>query len=398
MYAFDLFLSEFKFSKLWATMAETVEASPWHREANVAVHTEMVIEQYRTRFAPFRSDLQNTIALVALLFHDVGKPSAEEVLDKKDGSGKYRRYAGHEQDSAVAFTEEYIRNKQLRQLISAQQARIVRWIIEHHLPYGLKDKNKVTAFRTAMVGTLSAFEETFYDCLRSDAAGRISDDHDTKLANVEAWITEFKAVQPEWPIAPAKTPAPIMYLLVGPSGSGKSTWTGAQFKPNDVVLSLDTMRLQFVQHMADSARTTDEQHQEAVAALKFGSEAERYSKAWVYATEHEKEFNIFIAWNTRNAMEAAVKTSGNVFIDNTNSSRKRRAQWVALGRKHGFKIVAVEFWNALDTLISRQKTRGDKQVPAASVEQQQYAMTCAWLGHECEDVILVIGTRNDTNT
>ena len=40
---FEMVEKALKSSDLWTVMVNTVEDSPWHREANVAVHTEMVV-------------------------------------------------------------------------------------------------------------------------------------------------------------------------------------------------------------------------------------------------------------------------------------------------------------------------------------------------------------------
>jgi predicted kinase len=377
-YAFDMYFAEFKHSATWARMMATVENSPWHREANVGVHTEMSMHQYKSRFSAFRTDIQNMIALMALLYHDTGKPAAEEVKEKKDGSGDvYRSYAGHEQDSAVEFMEHYVRSPQLRKLLTLQQARVVRWIIEHHLPYGLKDVTKRRALRTAMVNTMGEAEETFYDCLRSDAAGRISDDHEQKLANVEAWITEFKTVEV---LTPKVTSEQAMFMLIGPSGSGKTTWVdGRKDVSKDVIVSYDAMKLAFY-----ATKNPD---------AKFESEVARYETAWAFANENEKDFKVFFAASLTNAVGYVLSTKGNLFIDTVNASKKKRAMFIELARKHGMKVVAVEFWNTLETLHGRQATRGDKAVPYTSIKQQQYATTCAWLGYECEDVMMVVGAK-----
>jgi hypothetical protein len=124
-------LMTIKASPIGLAMLNTVENSPYHREENTWVHTEMCIAHYNKQFAPFRSKKQNTIATLALLFHDVGKPAAEETLDKKDGTGQYRRYAGHEAVSAVAFTECYMTMSALRELVTPREARAIRWCIEH---------------------------------------------------------------------------------------------------------------------------------------------------------------------------------------------------------------------------------------------------------------------------
>ena len=356
-------------------MKQTVEDSPWHREENTWVHTEMVLEQYLTRFYHLRSERQNKIALLALLAHDFGKPSAEETLEKKDGSGTYRRYAGHEQDSAIAFTECWLMDPELRELVSVDEARQIRWIIEHHLPYGYKDGKKRSDLRTAMEHTLREDVDTFYDCLRSDAAGRISDDHETKLANVEQWIREFRTVP--LTINRIDTRMGKCYVLIGPSGSGKSTWLRNKRCDSDYTVSLDDYRMRF-------------------CPIKSDAPKDQYAEAWAYCNEHEAEFKKFVDVSVRHIFKDSLKSLKaqpfrSVFIDNTNGSKKARSRWVQEARALGMKVVAVEFWNTFDTLHARQATRPDKEVPASSLRSQYYAQTCAWLGSEVDEVIVVPG-------
>lgn len=380
MNAFE-YIHDFKLTPEWAVMKATVENSPWHREDNVAVHTEMSLDQYTTRFAGARTDRQNSIALISILFHDVGKPEAEEVVDKKDGSGTYRRYAGHEQVSAVAFTEHYLKDDKLRSFLSREDARRVRWIIEHHLPYGLKDTTKVKDFRTATAVTLGDCEETFYDCLRSDAAGRISDDHETKLQNVENWINEFRAIEPAAPRTDFCLGGPA-FILIGPSGSGKSTWIGQHLNVahNDRVVSMDLYRLGLYRLAFPTHRLNAK---------------EEYSAAFKYADENKTIFNTYMGARIKAEFESLQVYNRlnaglpKVFVDNTNGAKKARARWIQEARNVGLKVVAVEFWNPLDVLLARQKTRNDKEVPYFSVKQQHLHQTCAWLGSEVDEVISV---------
>ena len=363
-------------SSLWRQMEQTVENSPWHREQDVAVHTQMVLDEYERRFAPHRTERQNTIARLALAFHDTGKPDAEEVLDKKDGSGTYRSYAGHEQLSAVFFTETWLEDEHLREVISAEDARKVRFIIEHHLPYGYKDAKKRADLRTAVAHTLREDEETFFDCLRSDAAGRISDDHETKLQSVENWIAEFKQV----PLVVNKVGSQVgkCYILIGPSGSGKTTWMMTHRRPEDYVVSLDDYRMRFCPN------------------IKSDAAKDQYAEAWAYCNQHEVEFKKYVDDNVRRTFKDSLKSLKaqpfrSVFIDNTNGSKKSRARWVQEARGLGMKVVAVEFWNTFSTIVGRQQTRADKQVPTCSLNQQYFAQTSAWLGSEVDEVILVPG-------
>lgn len=358
-------------------MKQTVEDSPYHREENTWVHTEMVLEQYLTRFYQHRSESQNRVALLALLAHDFGKPEAEETLEKKDRSGTYRRYAGHEQNSAVCFTEQWLKDPVLRELVSVDEARRIRWIIEHHLPYGYKDGKKRSDLRTAMEHTLREDVQTFYDCLRSDAAGRISDDHETKLQNVEDWIAEFRTV----PLTVNRYSAAMgkCYIMIGPSGSGKSTWTKQHIRKCDKVLSMDLMRHGFW-------------YQNFNTGFSVADDKQFYRDIFEYACEQEKEFNAYMTEEIKRVMYDLKISRGDLYVDNTNGSKKSRAKWIQAARNIGMKVVAVEFWNTFETLLARQKTRSDKEVPYTSVKQQYFAQTCAWLGSEVDEVIVVPGT------
>jgi predicted kinase len=374
------FVDYFKTTPQWATMVATVEDSPWHREANVGVHTEMAIAHYISVYAPHRTDYQNKLGILSLLFHDTGKPSAEEVVTSET-RGTYRRYAGHEQDSAVCFTEFFLQDAYLQSLVTVEDARKIRWIIEHHLPFGFKDPTKRAQLRTAIAHTLREDEETFFDHVRSDAAGRISDGHPQKLQDVEDWFAEFKKV----PFVVNKVNASMgkCYVLIGPSGSGKSTWREQYKNENARIVSLDTYRLVFFNRNLpmpiNEPMTVEDVKQD-------------YRDAYSYCLANEAAFNKFVDEQIKAAFDYARETRADVFVDNTNGSKKSRAKWIQLARNIGMKVIAVEFWHTLATLTARQKSRDDKEVPYSSLKQQYFAQTCAWHGSEVDEVIVVPGT------
>lgn len=378
---FKHFLAEFRFTPEYRAMQATVEDSPWHREANVAVHTEMVLEQYETRFAARRSDTENLVARMALLFHDVGKPAAEETVQRDDGT-EYRRYAGHEGPSANAFMDAYLRMG-LREHITIEQARAIRWLIEHHLPYGYKDKQKRLGLK---IGTITALSDaclslqTFYDVLRSDSAGRISDDHEAKLAAVEDWIRVFDELEavPQFSRGGRKA-----YILVGPSGSGKTTFR-QNLKPSFLSRGVSTIS-------ADD--TKEEWYTSKTGVVKTVETApEFYEAAWQYCTiEHGAEFDKFFMARVHETFKRAAREGHDLVIDMVNSSRRRRAMFVQLARAKGYKVVAVEFWNRFDTLLARQHARSDKRVLEKHVRQQYDAVRLAWLGDEADEIMTLIG-------
>jgi predicted kinase len=373
------YIEHFKTTPEWAQMVATVENSPWHREESVAVHTAMCLQQYEANFGWLRPVRQNTLATIALLFHDVGKPEAEEVVTTNAERGVYRRYAGHEQVSAVAFTEQWLKDKNLQVLLTVDDARKVRWLIEHHLPYGLKDPNKLAALRAATIATLGDDEEVFYDVLWSDAAGRISDDHADKLQKVQNWISDFQKVEPMM-VPMRKEGTGAVFLLVGPSGAGKSTWVSKVKRPCDRVFSLDACRLEYLSQL--SGRPIEHTK-------------EFYAKAWALASQDTGFFDAYVTKKLKSAFTEALAEDGDVFIDNTNTTRKARARWVQEARSRRMAVVGVEYWLPLAVAVERQRTRSDKSVPDAAVRSQHTSQTCTWLGAEVDKVHVVTNLENE---
>jgi predicted kinase len=140
------------------------------------------------------------------------------------------------------------------------------------------------------------------------------------------------------------------------------------------VLSLDQYRLHF--------------YRDAKVAPFIDAKSE-YEAAWKFCNEREAEFKAYVDYQAKCVFETARIGHGGVFIDNTNGSKKARARWIQAARNIGMKVVAVEFWNTLEVLQARQLARPDKAVPSSSVKQQYFAQTCAWLGSEVDEVIVV---------
>ena len=355
---FQKFYAEVRKTKHWEVMSGTVEGSEWHREANVAVHTSMCIEHYLT-YANQRTPRQQVMTLMTLLFHDFGKPEAEETLEAKDGSGRtYHRYAGHEPVSANEFISFMCEHKELTKSFFAQgfgwtDVRKIKFMIEHHLPFGLKNGTKRQNLRNAVAYTLGDDELCFYDQLWSDCNGRISDDHETKRNNVVDWIDEFRAI-PVQPMKVASADRKTMFVLVGTVGVGKTTWIqnlrsmnkGVEF----VVISEDDYRMWFYE-----ANLTNNDRVRWLAK----SRADQYAEAWQYCFEHSTDYEKY----AKEMLKKAVESGKTLIVDRTNQTRKSRGQWIAAGRGAQYAIRTVEFYIDEPTMHARQKTRGDKAVP-----------------------------------
>lgn len=176
---------------MFQRMATTVEDSPWHREANVLVHTQMVVDQYVKMVdedCEFYSEPwthADYLGGIAAVFHDTGKPSAE-IEKWSEARGKYRAYHGHELLSARKF-ESYAAHR--FPMFSAEDIYKVCWMIEHHMPWTIEDDKKLDQ----MAATVKQFgiSTAYMRELLADQYGRIADDQEGKNARAKEWVMKF---------------------------------------------------------------------------------------------------------------------------------------------------------------------------------------------------------------
>lgn len=194
--AFSVFFENFRKTEYWRAMQNTREDSPWHREANVAVHTQMLLDWYMTNMAQHRNDSQRVLSLVACLFHDVGKPPAQ-VVKHSEERGEYRAYHGHEQLSARMWVDYAMSNPNEVEALRFTMMDVsnVALMVEHHVPFATKDTKKRQALKTAFMTRMGeAGHRAWLDFLLSDQHGRTSDDQATKLAAVDVWMKDWEAL------------------------------------------------------------------------------------------------------------------------------------------------------------------------------------------------------------
>lgn len=378
---FNQFWSAVQGTPNWETMEKTVENSPWHREANVAVHTTMTIASYGELCYSFRTERQRMFTLMALLFHDFGKPEAEETLEKKEEPGVfYRRYAGHEPISGNVFLSFMCDNHELRESFFAQgytwkDIRIIKVMIEHHLPYGLKNEQKRQKLKQMIDTTLGEDVTCFYDMLRSDCHGRISDDHPTKKQAVEDWINGFQEVT--WKERDIPKNAPELILMVGISGAGKSTF----IKNMDnifAVFSEDELRLAYAESHMNAM-------DEDVKALV--SPAEWYDLCWKFChLNKESKFDDF----SRRSFENTLASGRTIVLDRMNHGRKARGKFIEAAKAKGYRIRSVEFFISESKAMARQKTRGDKSLSDHRVHQIAMQLETPWLGAEVDSFSIFV--------
>lgn len=194
--SFARFYDAFRNTQKWAAMQSTREDSVWHREDNVAVHTQMLINWYLEHFASQRDDKQRVLSLVACLFHDVGKPLAQVTKFSKE-RGEYRAYHGHEQLSARMWVDYALSNfEQIEALqLTLHDVSNIALMLEYHVPFAITNPNKKRDLKTALVTRLGeSGHRAWLDFLLCDQNGRISDNKDVNLAAVDMWLDNWSTI------------------------------------------------------------------------------------------------------------------------------------------------------------------------------------------------------------
>lgn len=193
--------AQFTGHPLEKAMSATCENSGFHLEPTTWCHTSMCLKEFEDIQDELKfNDTAATIARLALLFHDTGKPAARTQKENAE-RGIYHSYPGHEQMSARELENYAVDNWQLLQtelgLTDWYQIYCAMYLIEIHLPYDMKNAEKRSKMAMAVhdIETKLDAKGLFAAILRSDARGRISTDKKLKLANSYAWIYEFYALK-----------------------------------------------------------------------------------------------------------------------------------------------------------------------------------------------------------
>lgn len=384
--AFEQIFNLIKDTPQAQSMRKTVENSPWHREESTWVHTEMCLSYYIENIAPHRTPYQNNLTLLCLLAHDFGKPDAEQTLERKDGSGQYRSYAGHEKVSANEFINVVKDTPDLLNAIFAagldwKDIRAIKWMVENHLPYGVEKAEKRKALRTTLHATLGENEVCFFDQLISDANGRISDDHPEKLKKVDEWIEAFKAV-PINPPRKIKDGAPVLYMLHGVSGAGKSTWSkGLNANRTEDAKAYtaceDDWRIEYAKANMPEAQ---------LGEMLMAEDAEAYDMAWKFC--HMNPESKYDAYATKKYQDI-LSWGRDVVLDRTNQTRKNRRKWIDAAVQKGFKVISIEFYLSEKEANARQQTRPDKFINKHFVHKMVMNMETPWLETEVDGFTII---------
>lgn len=158
----DMFQSE----TVFADMGMTVEDSPYHREANVLVHTRMVMDWYKASLPASVDDY--LLGLFACALHDIAKPRCrvEKINEKR---GTYYSYDRHDVVGAEMAEEMMVRCD-----VSEFDIYRISWMIRHHQIFWATKKRDI---RNEMARVLvdHNFYLPFKYMMIADDMGRITD-------------------------------------------------------------------------------------------------------------------------------------------------------------------------------------------------------------------------------
>jgi predicted kinase len=135
---------------------------------------------------------------------------------------------------------------------------------------------------------------------------------------------------------------PILYIPIGASGSGKSTYLRKLREENPDILSFswDDLRMEWY-------------------------DPDNYGNAFRLSTE-DKDF----ITKSQQVFRNMVKTGKDIYVDNTNLTAKRRKFYIDIAKRAGYRTVGIEMPVDVETIVARQKTRGDKNVKETAVRDQ----------------------------
>ena len=349
----------FKTSYLYEQMERTVEDSLWHRERNVAVHTDMVVSQYLSRCNV--NGLFSIVGALACTFHDVGKPNSMTQKFRED-RGTYNAFNGHEQVSARLWEHYAVAN--WKNLVDAfglvpHDIYKVAVMIEHHVPWGMRDKKKLDAVILTQLS--NTWKDVYSDVLLSDTYGRISDDAEEKQEKSRRWVQTEIGKREGWDwYSDIPENGKVVYFPISASGGGKSTlYKGNGFKDVEY-FSLDALRHDWY-------------------------DADDYENAFAMSCK-DKGFIHKAQKHYQQMLRDGIKK---LFVDNTNTTRKTRRFWVQEARNRGYKTIAYLFPSDRETLVARQESREDKTVPADAVLRQYAQIQMPLYYGEFDEIIVI---------
>lgn len=175
----------------------------------------------------------------------------------------------------------------------------------------------------------------------------------------------------------------VAFIIAGVSGSGKSTFV------NKLVASELFIGKKIFHFSLDKCRYSLYE-KNVGSSLEEG--VDNYAKCFAYANDNASAFNQEVndQWNL--ALKHEV-----VIVDNTNLTKKSRNRWTTEARSKWFTVYGVQVFAPLQTVINRQKSRGDKSVPESVIRTMYMSQQEMLVGTEVDMLFNIDGTVHTSN-
>lgn len=354
---FKSWFKTFNYTNYRQLMGKTIENSPHHREDNVWVHTQMVMNQFYTQTGERNWSKEDFMTAIAIAFHDTGKPYTEEINYRDDGS-EYRSYKNHEYYSAGIFMDYILSNTNDSNIIanhlSDDDIYNIWVMIAYHLPYQFNDeRRRILKTHLENYGLV----ETFTRFIISDCYGRISDDEKHRNERCHGFIDDFVNLDTVERHDVSECNKKII-MIAGVTGCGKTSLihrVTAEHEHYDCH-SMDALRLEWYSN-------------DYTEAFKMSSE--------------DKSFNNSVARDFFNKLKYGT---GILVVDNTHIGYKQRKKY--LRNRDTYHEAYVKFISH-ERNVKQNNRREDKYIPSNVVTRMYYSFQPILLG-EVDDLNIIL--------
>lgn len=238
-------------NQYWAKeMKKCMQEYDYHGEGDVYTHTKMVVDELMkiSDFQKLDNDSKD-ITLLASLFHDIGKPKTTIIENNKISSPKHSQF-GEGLAREILWDYDFYKRESICSIVRL-----------HGLP--VWSINKSDAIKKVILSSLRVKNELLYLVSKADMLGRICNDMDSLVFNVELFKelsldnecfyneksfynshSKFKYFDSDelYPPQIYDSTEFEITILSGLPGSGKDTYASQFDLP---IVSLDDLRIKY---------------------------------------------------------------------------------------------------------------------------------------------------------
>lgn len=307
--------------------------SPYHLEGDVWTHTVCCYSHLLNIFEKCNiiSERDRKIVCLAVLFHDIGKPSSVGFHE----SGK-KYFRGHDARSMQIIMRNHKLICEVFEISHDDLVDIMLIVQVHTLYYQLKNYIDIYKYLNYRMDLLSLY----IALSTADAAGQIREDNneDEKFDIIEAFSSDNKTlpiIENERFINNSRS----LIIFCGCPASGKDTIIKTNYLNVEETFSFDDIRVEEYQKNYD----TSELSYETI-----------YNASFHWCNENKINLLEILQSKIKNAYESGKKV---LAISNCNLTKKARKALLGFARNFKATPYAVYVMNDVEVLIKRDQER-----------------------------------------